>query len=56
VPWHKSQNLTQSAKKGARYNSTVIAVDLAKDALEVAIANDSGKVPERLRLNSAQFL
>lgn len=36
-------------------NSTVIAVDLAKDVLEVAIANRSGKITERLRLNRKQF-
>ena len=36
-------------------NSTVIAVDLAKDVIEVAIANHSGKILERLRLNRTQF-
>lgn len=37
-------------------NSTVIAVDLAKDVLEVAIAQRSGKILERHRLNRTQFL
>ena len=37
-------------------NSTVIAVDLAKDVYEIAIAKTSGKVLERLRLNRTQFL
>lgn len=36
-------------------NSTVIAVDLAKDVIEVAIATHSGKILERLRLNRKQF-
>ena len=36
-------------------NSTVIAVDLAKDVYEVAIANRSGTILERLRLNRTQF-
>lgn len=37
-------------------NSTVIAVDLAKDVLQVAIATHSGKILENLRLNRTQFL
>lgn len=36
-------------------NSTVIAVDLAKDVLEVAVATRAGKIQERLRLNRTQF-
>ena len=36
-------------------NSTVIAVDLAKDVFEIAIANHSGKTLERQRLNRNQF-
>lgn len=36
-------------------NSTVIAVDLAKDVFEVAVASHTGKILERLRLNRAQF-
>ena len=36
-------------------NSTVIAVDLAKDVIEITIANHSGKILERQRLNRNQF-
>ena len=36
-------------------NSTVIAVDLAKDVFEIAVANRAGKIQERLRLNRSQF-
>jgi hypothetical protein len=36
-------------------NSTVIAVDLAKDVFEIAVANRAGKIQERLRLNRPQF-
>jgi len=36
-------------------NSTVIAVDLAKDVFEVAISTPAGKILERLRLNRTQF-
>ena len=37
-------------------NSTLIAVDLAKGVIEVAIAKPSGQVIERHRLNRTQFL
>ena len=36
-------------------NSTVIAVDLAKDVFEIAVASRAGKIQERLRLNRPQF-
>lgn len=36
-------------------NSTLIAVDLAKGVIEVAIAKPSGQVIERHRLNRTQF-
>jgi transposase len=35
--------------------STVIAVDLAKDVIQVAVATDRGKILEHLRLNKTQF-
>ena len=36
-------------------HSTTVAVDLAKSVFELAIADDEGKIIERLRLNRARF-
>jgi transposase len=36
-------------------NSTTVAVDLAKNVFELAVANGAGRIEERLRLNRARF-
>ena len=36
-------------------HSTTVAVDLAKNVFELAVADGEGKIGERLRLNRARF-
>ena len=36
-------------------HSTTVAVDLAKNVFELAVADSEGKIGERLRLNRARF-
>jgi len=36
-------------------NATTVAVDLAKNVFELAVADSDGKIGERLRLNRARF-
>jgi transposase len=36
-------------------HSTTVAVDLAKNVFELAVANAEGTISERLRLNRARF-
>src|SRR4029077_15861095 len=36
-------------------HSTAVAVDLAKNVFELAVADSEGKIGERLRLNRARF-
>ena len=36
-------------------HSTTVAVDLAKNVFELAVADAEGKIGERLRLNRARF-
>src|SRR5262245_10675934 len=38
-----------------RMHSTTVAVDLAKNVFELAVADSEGKIGERLRLNRARF-
>jgi len=36
-------------------HSTTVAVDLAKNVFELAVADAEGKIGERLRLNRSRF-
>jgi hypothetical protein len=46
---------TEPRTRGAIMSKLVIAVDLAKDVFEIAVAQASGKVVERKRLTRAEF-